>query len=351
MRLMVKSLVLTLVLAVSAHAQSKPANPFPDDYKPHPCAAADACANSWEVSSLRSAGTSLIGAGILDPQWIEAHHQELLGDLKKTACPKIASCYAVPGTSYMFCDDLVMQEARTICDRYTDKTDLEQCKWFIEVVMLGIDAKGMQAWQKAQDCSKNLAKPFKSDAAPIVWSVPATISSGYNGPIIFYALDAETHLPLLAPITIEGQTVYSPANPAGSTATGYPFKWPRTLNRVAGANGHEEAVVPNVTIAAPGYPAVTLTMPYVPSKMILSLSPDASKFRAGVNKVKFQATDSVTGKPIDARLMVGDLMLVDSNPKAPVEFELPSDRKNQEIWVKPLNRNYSDVVLVPAKKK
>jgi hypothetical protein len=70
-----------------------------------------------------------------------------------------------------------------------------------------------------------------------------------------------------------------------------------------------------------------------------------AKLRRGKNRVTITAVDSVTGKPVEARVMGGERVLGKTNEP----FELEITGKQPEIWITNLYDRYSDVVVAPAK--
>jgi hypothetical protein len=71
-----------------------------------------------------------------------------------------------------------------------------------------------------------------------------------------------------------------------------------------------------------------------------------AKLRRGKNIVTITAVDSVTGKPVEARVMGGERVLGKTNQP----FEIEITGKRPEIWVTNLYDRYSDVVVAPADK-
>src|SRR5579884_3250192 len=123
---------LVLLLATSALAQ----NFYPDNFTTLPCAAPNSCA-SLSDSEMPSAAMKFYGLQI-DMKWVEAHKGEVLAALQ-TACRRHASCVAVPGNTYFFCDDALSNEARPVCDKLFPGD--QNCKTFMEMWLLGIDLK------------------------------------------------------------------------------------------------------------------------------------------------------------------------------------------------------------------
>lgn len=338
------ALIAILLSAASlAAAQQPPRQPFPDDYKPNPCAPEKPC-ESYPRSQMRNAAYDMLGLR-LDPRWVEDHYDQML-QLYAPVCRKLAACYATPGNNFLFCDDIVIPEYRAVCDKTfpksTNPVDNEQCHGFTEIWALGVDMRGKEVSEPAQACAQ---EKHLGDVAhtkpPIVWMVPETIPPGYTGYIYVYALDPDTHMPMRASITVDKQILYAPSNPAGALSTGYPFKWPIKYNREKNADGHFDVVSPLVTVSAESYPTVTFTMPSAPPKMIVEMTP--AKLHPGVNRVTVTARDAATGQPVEARVMAGEDVAGEANSL--IEITVPKNGKAPQIWVTSLFDLYSDVVV------
>jgi len=335
-------LALLLFITSIATAQQSPRVPFPDDYTPSPCAPDKPC-ESYPRSQLQGAAFTMLGIQ-LDGRWIEAHYDQMM-QLYAPACRKHATCFGTAGTNFLFCDDIMINEYRSVCDKAfpksTSPADWEQCKGFTEIWALGVDMRAKAVAEEAQACVQAKQLEVEHTKPPIVWVVPETIPRGYTGNIYIYALDPDTHLPVRADITIDKQILYAPSNPAGNLATGYPFKWPIKYNRVKNADGHYDVVSPTVTLKAERYPVVTFPMPSTPPKMIVEMKP--AKLHPGVNKVTVTARDADSGQPVEARVMMGNLTAGEANE--PIEITVPKSGKAPEIWVTSLFDAYGDVVV------
>lgn len=337
--------LLSLLLVPSAFAAETPRHPYPADYSPSPCAAADACAKTFTHTELAGLGQRMFGLA-LKIDWVMAHEEELRKDFTPM-CARIGTCYASPGNTFQFCNDYMVTEMRALCDRYGKGEDYDQCRYYIEMWMLGVDTHSMNSWKSAQKCTEKKLPGWRSEAPPVVWVEPAVIPANYNGFVRIYALDPVTKVPVQAGITIGEQIIYTKSNPSGRVETYYGFKWPIKLLRVKRADGHEDLVPPFVTVKPVRYPEVAFAMPYDVPKLKIELTPAPAKLRAGVNRITVRTTDAVTGKPVEMRVMAGDRVLGDSN--TPLELVLAGS-KRPEIWVTSLFDRYSDVVVVPAQK-
>lgn len=332
MRLLVLALVLTA--STSLFAQSH--DFYRKDFTRLPCAPGNSCA-TFTDSEMAGAAFKFYGLN-LDMKWVVAHRDAILKELG-TACARHASCMAVPGNTYWFCDDVLSNEVRPVCDKLFPGE--EQCKNYIETWLLGIDLKWKTTWPAAQECAKK--SPPEAHAKSLeIWMSPATVPAGFKGKISFYALDPDTHLPILANLRFEGQTVYMPASPAGVPATGYPLDYTVKFKRVPNAEGHSDVVPPMVTATAEGFATVKFPLPADVPKMIVSMSPAAARLHRGKNVVTVEAHDAKTGKPVEARVMFGDDVAGTTNQK--ITLEVPRG-KRPEIWVTSLFDLYSDTVV------
>lgn len=349
MRSFLIALLASLPLFAVEPPPRSPRPIFPDDYKPHPCAPT-AC-ESFDEPHFRSAAFRFLGMN-LQPRWYLDHDEEMR-KLIEPYCAKRNTCLATPGNSHLFCDDLMAEPIRSICDtRYPKETmpvDWEQCHEYMETYVLGMSQLSLPRWREAQECLKD--KPVVTHAKPLdLWLVPEKITPSYAGFMTFYAIDPDTHVPVLAHISFEGQdqTIYAPSNPTGETATGYPYKAIYKLVRVPNAEGHTDVVPPLVTVRADSYPLMTFRLPMTIPKMIVEMKPSAKELRRGKNTVTVFAHDSETGKPVEARVMLGERVAGDTNE--PLVIEKNRREKLPEIWVTSLYDQYSDVVAAPREK-
>jgi hypothetical protein len=351
-----RHLIPLLFLATSALAFDPPLpSPrpiFPDDYKPQPCAPIEC--KSFELAYLHSSAARFLGLNQASSQWFADHEDELVKAFEPY-CAKRNTCIATPGNAHMYCDDTVSQMARDMCNQCYPKEkglhDWEQCNAWLEAYMLGMTQNSLQPWRDAQECSKQKAAGTMHDKPMDLWIVPDKIPADYNGWITFYAIDPDTHVPVFGHITFEGQgepPIYAPSNPTGETATTYPFKAKFKLVRVPNAEGHTDVIPPLVTVKNDYYPTLTFRLPMPLSKMIVEMKPGPDKLHTGENTVTFFAHDSETGKPVEARIVVGGRQVGDTN--LPIILVKKKHEKLPEIWATSLYDRYSDVVVVPAGK-
>jgi hypothetical protein len=337
-------ILLLLFAALTVSAADEPW--FPDQYQAHSCAADTFC-NAFPASQMSSAAMRYLGLS-LDGKWIAAHDAEMRAEFAPM-CRKIGTCYSMPGTTASFCNDVVARDMRNTCGRKWTKgsKDFEQCAAYVEIFTIGIDQFGRDAWRAAQACANPKNEPAaKSDVAPR-WSIsPAKIPRSYAGDIIVLAHDQTTNIPVRGRIAIENQQVWSRANPEGVPAPFYPFKWPIKYVRVPNAAGHRDVVAPIATMTFDNYPEIKFRLPVDPPKMVIEMQP--AKLRRGKNKVTIKANDAETGAPVEARVMMGDRTLGDTN--IPFELELKKGQKRGEIWLTSLFDAYCDVVVLPAEK-
>jgi hypothetical protein len=319
---------------------------FPSDFTPSACAVEVSCI-SFPDSSMKSAGFQFLGLN-LDALWLEKHGPEMKAAMAPL-CRKHATCQTYPTNSYTFCDDVLTAEAHPLCDKVfpRDKNahDADQCKAWIEVYLMGVDQNAINTWKTAQTCAKK--QPPAVHAKPLdVWMSPESIPYDYKGQVTFYAIDPDTHVPVLARVLLPNQTIYAPSNPSGASATFYPFALPFKYARVPNKEGHTDAVPPMITISAPGYPDASFRLPAVVPKAIVAMTPAA--LHAGKNEVTVVARDSLNGKAIDGRVMMGNDEIGFTNQ--PIAIDIKKGAKRPEIWLKPYLDRYGDVVIVPAGK-
>jgi len=333
--------ILSLALLLSAaslFAQSH--DYFPKDFPVSRCAPANSC-QTFTDSELTGAAFKFYGLN-LDMKWVLAHRDAILKELE-TACRRHATCMATPGNLYWFCDDVLSNEVRPACNKLFPGD--QQCKNYIETLLLGIDIKGKKTWEDAQACAAKLAAVTHTKPLDI-WMAPAVLPAGFKGKVTFYTLDPDSGLPILATFKFEDQIIYAPANPQGLPATIYPFDYSVKFKRVPNAEGHTNVVPPMVTVTASGYPETQFRLAAEVPKMNVSMKPAADQLRRGKNVVTVEARDAVTGKPVEARVMFGDDVVGDTNKPFTLEVKRG---KRPEIWVTSLFNAYSDVVVARAR--
>jgi hypothetical protein len=334
-----KLAILFLSLAPFAFANDAPRKPFPDDYTAAPCSEAMSNCETFDQWQLAQVAAKQRGVTVRQ-DWVDQHWNELVESLKPI-CKKAGACYAQPPNDWMFCNDLLHDDAYAICDRYpAGSDDHEQCFNFAVAYWFGNDRTTARRVREELKCD-----PPAQDAAERtmeVWLDPGKIGPDYKDSFVVYAIDAQTHIPVQALISMEGQTLrYASDVPNGKPTTYYPVKWPLTFNRVPNAQGHSDVVAPNVVVTAAGYKTVTFRMPVDQPKMIATMK---TKLKRGKNTFVVETTDAVTGQPVEARVMAGDLVVGDTNK--PVELEWKKGEKRPEIWVTSLFDRYSDVVVM-----
>lgn len=345
------SAVLLLSAFSLAAADALPRSPrpvLPDDYPKSPCAPG-AC-DSFAGEDFRSAAFRFLGLG-LDVVWFDAHEEEMRKVIQPI-CEKRNTCLATPGNTHIFCVDIIAQPVRETCDtRYPKEQaphDWEQCRVWAETWNLGMSQRALGPWREAQKCAAEKT-PGAMHTKPLdIWIVPEKITPDYRGLVVVYAIDPDAHIPILAQIRWEGQTIYAPSNATGVTATYYPFKGPFKLIRVPNAEGHQDLLPPMMTIQSDYYPTTTLRLPMALPKIVVEVKPDPKTFKPGPNSVTVFAHDAETGKPVEARVMLGTDVLGDTN--LPLTIEKKKKEKLPEIWLTSLFDQYSDTVAVPAEK-
>jgi hypothetical protein len=347
---MKKALVLLMLAAAGTTAfAARPTignQPFPDDYVPHPCAPAAACA-SLSKAEVVDVGAAMRGYSLKE-EWVDEHWDEMVA-LIQPSCRKLATCYATQGNQSLFCMDLMFPVFWGLCDRYPKDSEMyEQCSMFMRIYSLRADLKDKQTWQEAQACA--VEKTPRTGTRPMkVWMSPETIGDGYDGKFTVYALDPETKVPIQALVAISDGSRLSARAPGGKPWTNYEIRWPVKFVRATNAAGHIDLVPPSITVTAEGYEPVTLTLPAQPRKAIVEMTPPAAKLKRGRNSVTVNARDAATGKPVELRVMLGENTILGDTNK-PLELELKKGEKRPEIWATSLFNIYSDVVIAPAEK-
>ena len=348
---MMKTAAFLILITSTAFAQQHPYNEiYPSDYTPSPCASRAACESFTQISFEGAAAAFMMRD--LDPKWNDAHRDELL-ESTKPYCVKRATCNSSPGRIWWFCNDIFGQELRATCDvRFDPKTranDNTQCHTWMDTYANGVDQRGSADWKQSQECLKRIPPAGTAARQMDWWSKPAMIPADYNnGPIQIYAVDRETHVPVEADISFEGQIVHGTDAPTGNPTTYYVMKWPRRLVRVPNAEGHTDVVPVNMTITAPGYETVTTRVPTIVPKMIVSITPASPAWRRGINKITVNATDSLTGKAVEAQVFAGPQTLGFTNK--PLDLKVEKKGRHPEVWVYSPFDAYGDVVAAPAKK-
>jgi hypothetical protein len=355
------TLATTLVLfasLASLAAQTTPAAPatllppthehFPSDYKVSACAQAAGACRSFDPDKIQGAARSFLGLTLLDT-WVHAHSEEVLAAFAPI-CAKRASCLGTLGNNFLFCDDIVTPEFREVCDVRFPKSksmeDWEQCHAFAEIYALGMDSNALDQGEAAQTCA---AGQPRSSGTLDVWVEPSVISPDNKGYITFYALDTATHIPIAAEVRLQGEIVVDIANPAGTTATYYPFKYTPKFRRIPNAEGHTDVAPSLVTIESPYYPKVTMNLPVKMPQMIVEMNPPVANLKPGENTVTIAARDAESGKPVEARVMIGDRWGGETNK--PLKLLVPARGAGMpEVWVTSLFDRYSDQVVVPKGK-
>ena len=340
--------VLSVFAAATSAFAARPTighQPFPADYKPHPCAPSDACASLTPGQVVDTAST-MRGYSITQ-DWLDQNWTTMM-ELIRPTCAKLATCYATPGNTSLFCMDLLFPEFWGLCDRYpADSKDFEQCAMFMRIYSLGADLRDKKLWKQAQTCAAQQQKRTEP-ATMKAWMSPEKIGDDYKGTFTVYALNPETNVPVQALVSMEGGVKLTARAPGGKPWSNYEIRWDGKLPRVANADGHTDLVPPKITVTADGYTPVTMTMPAAPRKVIVEMSPAADKLKRGKNKVTVNAKDAATGEPVELRVMLGETILGDTNE--PLEIELKKGEKRPEIWATSLFDKYSDVVVAPAEK-
>ncbi|HEX8153649.1 MAG TPA: hypothetical protein VF698_11010 [Thermoanaerobaculia bacterium] len=341
-----RPLTISLLFLASITTAAAQQPNYPDKYERLACAPESVC-KSFDEKSLRSAAARYLGL-TLDADWLGKNGARMR-ELIEVQCAKIANCYAQPDvTTPAFCNDIIVPEMRANCTKEWAKgsKDAEQCRVYVEIFATGLDQYTRKQFQEAHACALEKTPPVKKSVAPKVWIEPAKIPYGYKGELYVFAVDPETNLPIPGRIDISHQILWSRPNPEGTLATFYAFKWPTKFVREPNADGHTNVVAPTVTVSFDSYPEVKFPLPVETPKMTLAMTP--AKLKRGRNTVTITAKDVATGQPVEARVMLGERVLGETNK--PFALELKKGEKRPEIWVTSLFDLYSDAVVLPAEK-
>lgn len=334
-------LSIFLLLAPLALAGDAPRPPFPDDYKPQPCAPKDICSS---VPRAQFSGLAKLRGYTLPQEWVVTHWDELMR-LMHPVCEKVANCQTVPGNHWVWCKDVLTDDFTNACSAFADETDRERCRYFTAVFFVGQDEPTRLSHPAAQKCAteQNAGKPERTLE---YWMLPAKLPFGFDGRITIHAIDAETRIPVMAHVTIDASR-FSPVDSIdGTPITGYVQQYRLRMKHVSRADGHRDVVPPIITLTAPGYRTETFALPVEESEMILEMSPKTLK--RGKTVVTITARDSITGKPVDARVMGDDRVLGKTNRPFVVEWK--KGQPSPEIWVTSLYDIYDDAVVFPKTK-
>jgi len=338
-----KRLLPALLFALPLFAQTQP-EIFPSDYTPLPCAAKNVCQSEARVDFARYAAVHR--SLPVRQEWVDKHWDELT-TVFAPICTKIANCMAIrANTDWYFCTDFMRADFIATADRYPTGTD-DHDQWLMSALVwyFGLDKAAIAGHKEAQACAN--AEPPGPDRDLTLRINPAKIGPDYTGNLVVYAVDAETHIPVMASIQVEGQHL-DPANdsPRGYAMSFYKFPWNVTFNAVPNASGHRDLVAPTVIVNAPGYHTATMTMPVDVPKVNVEMQPPVAELHRGPNAVTIVAKDAATGQPVEMRVMAGTQIL--GNTNKPLVLELAKGQKRPEIWVTSLFNRYGDVVVAKA---
>ena len=339
---MPRTLAILLLLATPLLAQDR--KPFPDDYVPSPCAETAQVCQTFRQSQFASIAAK---RGFdLGQEWVDAHWNEFQEELAPS-CRKIASCFAA-NNSFTFCNDVLFPEAyATACEKYEEGSpDHRKCWQFITMFLFGHDRTSRGPWEQIRACGKEQAGT--AERTLDYWMKPATLAPDYVGDFRIYTIDSETHVPIYSRLVFDVKPqIYASNAPDGLPTSFYLVPWQGKLTRVPNADGHRDVVAPEVRIEAEGYKTITFRLPMEVPKLNVSMSPEPSKLKRGKNTVTITATDASTGKPVEARVMMGTHTVL-GKTNVPFELELAKGQKRGEIWVTSLFDRYSDVVVAKA---
>ncbi|HYI08209.1 MAG TPA: hypothetical protein VEK57_03980 [Thermoanaerobaculia bacterium] len=341
-----KTLLAVLLLAgASLFAAGAPKREvFPSDYTPQSCApSAEAVCESFPMRKITEFAAAFRRFDI-DGKWVDDHGEEMRQAFLPL-CGKIGHCYTVAQNDSVFCWDLALDDFMATCNRFpAGSRDFDQCTMFAKTYYIGLGAK-LDLHKQTQSCAAQT--PSAGERTLTYWMTPETIGPEYNGKLTIYAFDAETKLPVKANVSMDSLSELRYTQGPVTTA-GYMLLWEGKPKRVPNAEGHRDVIAPTVKLEAKGYQPLTFEMPMTIPKMILEMTPAANRLKRGKNSLTITARDAETGKPVEARVMAGDIVLGDTNK--PLELEIARGEKRPEIWVTSLFDRYSDVVVAPAQK-
>jgi hypothetical protein len=338
---MKKTLAL-LLLALAPFALAEPPRPaaFPDDYEPHPCTAGMACAS---MDSHQVGEFAALRGWDVSQEWVEKHWNELI-EAMQPYCAKAATCYAIQGNHWTFCNDVVSRDVQKICDRFDNGSgDQLTCRMVVRVVFGGHDVNSQKLWSQVKECAD---APNYNLRKLEVWMSPEPFDPAVAGRHTVFALDAETHVPVQALVQIEGQKLITSDVPDGRPTSWYEFTWKPAFLDAPRVEGKRVLTVPKMTVTAAGYETVTLDLPIPEPKLVVKMTPQ--KLRTGENRITITAVDAATGAPAEMRVMAGDRVL--GNTNQPLTLKLERGKKRPEIWLTSLFNRYGDLVVLPAQK-
>lgn len=344
---MLRPLILIVLLAPALLAGIPGGELFPSDYVASPCSAPEKTCDSFKQSQF--ADIAALRGFDIGQEWIDAHWERITTALRPV-CAKAAACFATPGNTHLFCNDLLREEVYATCSIYPqDSKDRKLCNLFIRVWWVGHDLKSKPAWTEMQSCATTAAPAGAAERTLLYRVVPETMDADYRGEFRVIAVDSETRVPVQARLIIDSrEPVFSTDSIDGKPTTFYRVPWNGKLLRVPSAQQHHDVVPPTVRIEAPGYRTETFVLPVEIPVMTVTMSPPPAKLRRGANTVTITAVDAKTGAPIEARVMGGSRILGKANE--PFTLTLAPGAKRPEIWVTNLFDRYSDVVVAPAGK-
>lgn len=332
-----KKALLLFLLALPAMAQGPAPETFPSDYKPSACAPDPAAVcKSIEKHRIAEYGAVYRGFDIKDA-WLDVHWDEMT-KLFAPLCAKIANCFTVKGNTWVWCIDLMRDDFLETCERFPRKSDdYRQCRALATTYFIGIAAI-TDLHKAAQECAAGQvsSEPRKLEA----WVRPQKMDLSYDGELTVFAYDAETHIPVQASLSVDAGKLTKTDGPA---TAGTVLKWRAGLKRVPNARNHGDIVPPTATLQATGYETLTIRLPLDVPTATVTMTPPAAQWKTGKNAITVTAVDSVTGEPVEMRVMAGDTIL--GNTNLPLQLELEKGQKRPEIWLTSLFDHYSDIVV------
>ncbi len=318
-------------------AQGPAPETYPADYKPSACAPDPAAVcGSIEKKRIAERGAVYRGFDIKDA-WLDVHWDEMT-KLFAPLCAKIGNCFTVKDNTWVWCIDLMRDDFLETCERFPRKSDdYRQCRMLATTYFIGIAAI-TDVHKAAQECAAGQvsSEPRKLEA----WVRPQKMDLGYDGELTIFAYDAETHIPVRASLSVDAGKLTKTDGPA---TAGTVLKWRAGLKRVPNAQNHGDIVSPTATLQATGYETLTIRLPLDVPTATVTMTPPPAQWKTGKNAITVTAVDSVTGEPVEMRVMAGDTIL--GNTNLPLQLELETGQKRPEIWLTSLFDHYSDIVV------
>jgi hypothetical protein len=214
---MPKTLAFLLLLATPLFAR----DPYPDDYTPSACVTPEIVARVAQTfPQSQIAEIAAVRGQDVGQEWVDAHWKELSEGLAPV-WTKVANCYAAPGNTNLFCNDVALPSGFRVCNRYPEGSrDREKCTFAMNVILHGQDLKSRPIWSELQACAAARRPPSQEERTFEWWMVPETFGTSDPDHFTIYAIDAQTKIPVQARVILETTTpVYSEDSADGLPTT------------------------------------------------------------------------------------------------------------------------------------